>query len=89
MHSGGFPSAVFSGAGGEVVLMEENSDVLRLMLHYMHPHLPQPDSKAIPFSVLEPLANAVEKYLIYPAMEVCKLRMEYVNLMVTSSIRLG
>lgn len=78
VYSHGFPAAAFASQSVghcDVVHMEENSKVVKLLLQYMH-LMPQPILKIIPFNVLEQLANAAEKYLVYPAMGVCLLRME-------------
>lgn len=75
LYSGRFPAEVPSPEGRQIIRVEENSAVLSLLLRYMH-LCAQPDPKTIPFNTLEQLANAVEKYLIYSAMAICKLRME-------------
>lgn len=75
LYSGRFPAEFLLPEDRRVIKVEENSTVLSLLLRYMH-LCTQPDPKAIPFSILEQLANAVEKYLIYSAMAICKLRME-------------
>jgi hypothetical protein len=79
IYSGGFPPATLMNAPdpGEIVQMPEMSAVLKLLLQYMHNDR-QPDSSKIPFKVLCPLAEAVEKYMVFSAMEVCKIRMQYV-----------
>ena len=80
IYSGGFPPATstkVTADPGDIVQMPETSAVLKLLLHYMHNDR-QPDSSKIPFSVLYPLAEAVEKYMVFSAMEVCKIRMQYV-----------
>ncbi|KAF9457636.1 hypothetical protein BDZ94DRAFT_1175116, partial [Collybia nuda] len=76
LYSGKFLAHVPSEDPHHIVTVEENSTVLSLLLQYMH-LCPQPDPKTIPFGTLEQLANAVEKYLIYSAMAICKLRMEF------------
>lgn len=55
--------------------MEEDNAVIVLLLRYMHLS-PQPDPTEFSFELLEQLAHAVEKYMIYSAMGVCRLRME-------------
>lgn len=78
MYSSAFPPAAFGPPTlDDIVLLPEPSEIVSLLLQYMHHHR-QPDSSKIPFTVLEGLAEAVEKYVIYSAMEVCKIRMEYV-----------
>jgi len=73
-YSAGFPLAASTQFSGEIVHLPEHSNVLRLLLQYMHNER-QPDSSGIPFKVLAPLAEAVEKYMVFSAMEVCKIRM--------------
>jgi hypothetical protein len=75
LYSGEFPSDMSSETGHHVIKVDEDRTVLALLLQYMH-RCVQPDPKAIPFNVLEQLANAAEKYIVYSAMVVCKLRME-------------
>lgn len=65
-----------SSIEGDVMEMPEDSDVLSLMLHYIHCALPQPDVKSIPWNTFVSLADAVEKYMISSATQVCKLRFE-------------
>jgi len=77
IYSGGFPPASSTNVTGEIVQMPETSAVLKLLLQYMHNDR-QPDSSKITFKVLYPLAEAVEKYMVFSAMEVCKIRMQYV-----------
>ncbi|KAG6889529.1 hypothetical protein C0995_000411 [Termitomyces sp. Mi166 len=76
-YSEGFPPATFNPveADLQVVHLEEESSTVRLLLQYMHLK-PQPDIEKISFTELEELANAVEKYLIFSAMMVCKLCMK-------------
>ncbi|KAF7305482.1 hypothetical protein HMN09_00801000 [Mycena chlorophos] len=75
----GFPPAEFvqkeDADGLEIVQLDERADVLELLLEYTHPQR-QPHSKKWTFSLLAGLAEAVEKYMVYGAMEVCKRRME-------------
>nr|GAT50046.1 predicted protein [Mycena chlorophos] len=59
----------------EIVQLVESADVLELLLQYTH-YQRQPSSKGWCFPLLERLAEAVEKYRLFGAMEVCKLRME-------------
>ncbi|KAG6859800.1 hypothetical protein C0995_003832 [Termitomyces sp. Mi166 len=76
-YSEGFPPATFNPVETDlqVVHLEEESSTVRLLLQYMHLK-PQPDIEKISFTELEELANAVEKYLIFSAMMVCKLCMK-------------
>ncbi|KAJ7077436.1 hypothetical protein B0H15DRAFT_789674, partial [Mycena belliarum] len=77
LYSGGFPPSSLVTVGGnerEVVQVTECSAVLALLLQYVH-NQRQPDSSKFDFKTLDGLAEAAEKYLVYSAMEVCKLRM--------------
>ena len=73
MYTEGFPIAGSTFAADPVVL-EETADVLCLMLRYAH-HIRPPNLDIIPFTLLASLAEAVEKYTMYSAMEFCKLKM--------------
>ncbi len=76
VFSDAFPMAG-STTAEEVVTLEENSGVLRLMLQFMH-NTRQPNLSKVPFSTLAPLAEAVEKYMIYSAMQICHTYMGFV-----------
>jgi len=76
VFSDAFPTAG-STTANEVVNLEENAEVLQLMLQFMH-NTRQPDLNKIPFSTLAPLAEAAEKYMIYSAMQICHIHMEFV-----------
>jgi hypothetical protein len=79
MYSDGFPPSEFSNPNTlpEVVLLPESSDVLSLLLHYMHKQR-QPKSSGFKFNVLCRLAEAAEKYMVFSATEVCKIHMKSV-----------
>ncbi|RDB16226.1 hypothetical protein Hypma_003132 [Hypsizygus marmoreus] len=81
-YSEGFPpaSAVIqkseeTSSEDAIVKMTENGKVIQLLLHFMHLRT-QPDLRSISFDVLDALANAVEKYLVYSAMQICNFQME-------------
>ncbi|TFK67446.1 hypothetical protein BDN72DRAFT_770676 [Pluteus cervinus] len=69
-----------------MVELTENDEVVPLMLKYMHKqrHI---DIKTLDFNALKGLADAAEKYSIYPAMDICKLRMEYAGCYALSRLR--
>lgn len=48
------------------------------MFQYIYP-MPQPDISLLPFETLAPLAEAAEKYQVFPAMFVCKTYMQFVS----------
>ncbi|TFK67444.1 hypothetical protein BDN72DRAFT_770637, partial [Pluteus cervinus] len=76
MYSGGFPPASLADPNQiNTIELTETSEIVTLMLKYVH-NQRQPDSEKIKFRVMKDLAEAVEKYQIYSAMEVCKLHMK-------------
>jgi hypothetical protein len=78
-------SDVFAGAedatrpenGDEIVHLPENSDVLDLLFQYMY-RQPQPDLNKVEFATIAGLAEAAEKYVVYSALEWCRMRMKLV-----------
>ena len=81
-YSEGFPLEG-SETISDPVFLEETADVVRLMLHFMH-QMRQPTLDNISFSLLASLAEAVEKYRIYSAMGVCKIKMTFVQFKLSS-----
>lgn len=79
-HSEGFgpPEKVTADPKGGVVSLPETAQVLELLFRYMYP-MRQPDLKQAAFETLASLSEAVEKYQVFSAMEICKLYMEYVK----------
>jgi len=73
-YSAGFPVAEVTNSDHEVVTLSEKTSVLHLLLQFMH-NTRQPDLRMLSFSTLEPLAEAVEKYMVFPGMQVCKMQM--------------
>ncbi|ESK88151.1 hypothetical protein Moror_5572 [Moniliophthora roreri MCA 2997] len=73
LYSSCFPPAECV-QGIEETDLSESAEILDMLLRFMHPH-PQPDITNLPRPTLEDLAEAVEKYQIYPAMQVCKNEM--------------
>jgi len=55
-------------------MQDLNSEALSLFLKYIHHHR-QPDLRNLSFKCLSQLAEAVEKYDVYSATEICKLKM--------------
>ena len=62
----------------EVVGLEEEEAVLRLLLQFMH-NARHPSLDEVQFSILAPFAEAVEKYTICAAIHTCQAGMEYVH----------
>ncbi|KAJ6546829.1 hypothetical protein B0H19DRAFT_1162680 [Mycena capillaripes] len=73
-HSDGFPPSAFCAPGGEVVNLTEPATTLELLFQYMYPQR-QPDLNEIELPLLAELAEAVEKYQVYSAMDICKIFM--------------
>ncbi|KAF5372698.1 hypothetical protein D9615_009855 [Tricholomella constricta] len=75
-YSEGFPPAIFTSSSGvtPIVQIEEQSDIVELLLGFMHLK-PQPEISNLPITVLEALANAAEKYFIHSAIPICKVYM--------------
>jgi len=59
----------------KVINLEEGAEVLQVLLRFMH-NAREPDLGQIPFPQLFSVAKAAEKYLVYSAMERCKIQME-------------
>ncbi|KAG6877958.1 hypothetical protein C0993_001576 [Termitomyces sp. T159_Od127] len=72
--SGGFPPADFASANEHIDLTED-SLTLELMFHFIYPRS-QPRLEKTTFEALARLAEAVEKYQVYPAMQLCNIYME-------------
>lgn len=72
--SGGFPLHITPADGEEVQMPDLDSKALTLFLQYVHHHR-QPDLSNVPFKTLRELAEAVEKYDVYSATEICKAHM--------------
>lgn len=72
IYSDGFPSVDAVRNSGEDVMLSEESDVLMLLLKFLHKQ-PQPDLSLLASKLLIKLANAAEKYGVYCATGVCKV----------------
>ncbi|KAJ6567994.1 hypothetical protein DFH09DRAFT_1155594 [Mycena vulgaris] len=69
----GFPPNDIS-TQGEIVDLIETSATLELLFQFMYPQR-HPALDTTPFEILEPLAEAAEKYQVFPAMNICHIRM--------------
>ncbi|TFK67445.1 hypothetical protein BDN72DRAFT_960970 [Pluteus cervinus] len=77
MYSGGFPPASLADPDQiNTIELTETSEIITLMLGYVH-NQRYPESDKIEFEVFKQLAEAVEKYQIYAAMEACRLHMKH------------
>lgn len=71
MLSEGFAAPARVSGEGEIVQLVESAAVLELLFQYVYPQR-QPKLELVEFEVLNGLAEAVEKYQVYPALENCK-----------------
>jgi hypothetical protein len=76
-HSEGFPPACFVSPEStrDPVELTETSDVIEVMLKYMH-NSRLATLEELSVTQVTDLADAAEKYLIYPLMEVCRLHIK-------------
>jgi hypothetical protein len=74
----GFPPAEVPMGEGEVVELLENSVTLELLFQFMYPQR-HPALDTTPFEILHPLAEAAEKYQVFPAMNICHIRLRFVS----------
>jgi len=64
-----------NGDEPEIVDLTEDSAVLDLLFQFMY-RRPQPDLHALEFKTFAGLAEAAEKYVMYSALTLCRLKME-------------
>ncbi|KAJ6456790.1 hypothetical protein C8R47DRAFT_1165042 [Mycena vitilis] len=67
-------SPVDMATHGQIVDLTESSVTLELLFQFMYPRR-HPALDTTPFEVLEPLAEASEKYQVFPAMNICHIRL--------------
>ena len=72
--TGGFPLDIEPANQEDVPMPDLDSEALPLFLQYIHHHR-QPDLSRLSFKCLSQLAEAVEKYDVYSATEICKVQM--------------
>jgi hypothetical protein len=77
MNTNGFaaPASTIS-TPDEVVFLTESAIALDILLQYIYPG-PQPDLEEVEFDVLADVAEAAQKYEVWPAMNVTKAHMRY------------
>ena len=73
MFSEGF-SAPLIQVSDDLVPLSETADVLELLFQFCYPKR-QPSLQSLNFDTLSVLAEAVEKYQIYGALEICNILM--------------
>ncbi|KAJ7909669.1 hypothetical protein B0H13DRAFT_2330124 [Mycena leptocephala] len=69
----GFPPGEIA-TEGEVVELPETAVTLDLLFQLIYPQR-HPALDTTPFEILEPLAEATEKYQVFPAMNICHIRL--------------
>lgn len=74
-NAGGFPPEEFD-TRQEVVSLTETASTLELLFQFIYPQR-HPDLEFTEFELLYPLVEAVEKYEVYSAINICKIRMRY------------
>ena len=57
-----------------IVLLPEDSDILELLFQFCYPDR-HPDLNDLELAVLAKFAEAVEKYNVFSAIQICKIRM--------------
>lgn len=75
IFSEGFAAPAIVSGEEEVVQLVEPAAVLELLFQYFYPQR-HPNLHLVEFEVLNGLAEAVEKYQVYPALEHCKVFMQ-------------
>lgn len=60
----------------QIVRLPEDSDILELLFQFCYPER-HPDLNDLEFAVLAKLAVAFEKYNVFSAIPICKIRMRY------------
>jgi hypothetical protein len=74
--TGGFPPPGFD-TFDEVIPLTEHSETLELLFQFIYPKR-HPDLEITPIEILAPLAEAAEKYEVFSALNMCKVRMRYI-----------
>ncbi|KAF9558918.1 hypothetical protein CPC08DRAFT_537444 [Agrocybe pediades] len=72
--TGSFPADIPPGEREEVLMKNLNAKALGIFLRFVHHHR-HPDLGKVDFDTLSQLAEAVEMYEVYSAMEFCKMHM--------------
>ncbi|CAK5272717.1 unnamed protein product [Mycena citricolor] len=71
----GFPPCEVASPGSqELIPLEESSMTLELLFQFVYPRR-HPGLDTVKFEVLAPLAEAAEKYQVFPAMNICHFRL--------------
>jgi hypothetical protein len=80
VHCGaGFPPSNTKPLEGEQIPLLEDSQTLEQLFVFIYPQpLPELNGDTVSFELLKKMAFAAEKYEMFVAMYMCKLRMKYV-----------
>ncbi|KAI4524780.1 hypothetical protein K525DRAFT_162087, partial [Schizophyllum commune Loenen D] len=73
-HAGAFPPAELACHATEAVDLPEDGQTLELLFQFIYPWR-QPTLEGVPFERLDALAEAAEKYEVFSAMGICRIRM--------------
>lgn len=73
VNTEGFPPAGFD-TQNNIVALSEHSTTLELLFQFVYPAR-HPYLASVDFETLAKLAEAAEKYQVYPAMNICRIRM--------------
>jgi hypothetical protein len=74
-----FPNGDVVPRTDEIVDVTEDASVLTILLKFVHPSRPPVSDSFSPLLVIK-LAEAVEKYGVFSGMEVCRLKMRFLDL---------
>ncbi|KAG6826655.1 hypothetical protein H0H87_006783 [Tephrocybe sp. NHM501043] len=77
IHAAGFPPDSFS-TRGEIVPLTEDAETLEVLFHYVYPQRLD-DIDLLEFGVLYKLAEAAEKYQVFSVIQLCKMRIKWVD----------
>lgn len=78
-HSESFPApSGLLSRPEDIVSLPETAETLELLFQFMYPQ-PQPNLRSLSFEKFAALTEAVEKYGVYPAQQVCNIIMAYVT----------
>ncbi|TRM57641.1 hypothetical protein BD626DRAFT_208048 [Schizophyllum amplum] len=69
-----FPSSSLAAPPSEPIVLDEPADVLQLLMHFMH-LIPQPSLEGRSFELVLRFAEAVDKYGVHAADQLCWLKM--------------
>ncbi|CAA7269258.1 unnamed protein product [Cyclocybe aegerita] len=75
-HTGAFPGSEFD-TRGEVTHLTEHSKTLAILFQFVYPRR-HPTLQDADFATLMPVAEAVEKYQVFSAMNTCEARLRWV-----------